>query len=110
MSFYPKLAALLFPIYIKKKKTLIEAISIHYDLLTKSSLDICLNKLSTNLRLKMLINCDYKIVRETPENILLYTKLENSALSTRHLSLELITNMANPTAQNFKPFYEYIRQ
>lgn len=28
-----------------------------------------------------------KTIKETPENILLHTKLENRALSTRHLSL-----------------------
>jgi hypothetical protein len=55
---------------------LIEAIGINYDLLPKYSLDIGFNKLITNLRLPMLINCDCKTARETPENILLHTKLE----------------------------------
>jgi hypothetical protein len=56
----------------------------------------------------MLINRDCKIVRETPENILLHTKLENRALTIRHLSLELSTNMANLTGQNLKLSDEYI--
>jgi hypothetical protein len=77
---------------------MIEAISINYDLLIKSSLDICFSKLITNLRLPMFIICERKTVRETPENILLHTKLENRALSTRYLSLNLSTNMTNLTA------------
>jgi hypothetical protein len=55
----------------------------------------------------MLINRYCIIVRETPENILLHTKLENRAFTTRHLSLELSTNMTNLTAQNLEPFDEY---
>jgi hypothetical protein len=87
-----------------------EAISINYDLLTKSSPDICLNKLITDLMLPVLMNCDCKTARETPENILLHTKLENRPLSTRHLSLELSTNMTNLTVRNLKSFEEYIWQ
>jgi hypothetical protein len=56
----------------------------------------------------MLINCDCKTVREKPENILLHTKLENRALSTRHLSLESSTNMTNLTARNLKLFQVYM--
>jgi hypothetical protein len=89
-------------------KTLIEAIRINYDLLPKSSLNVCFSKLLTNIRLPMLINYDCKIVRETPKNILLHTKLENRAISTRHLSLELSTNMTNLTARNVKSFKKYI--
>jgi hypothetical protein len=85
---------------------LIEAIRINYNLLPKSPLDICFNKLITYLRLPMLINCDCKTVRETPEDILLHTKLENRALSTRHISLELSTNMTNLAARNVKSFQE----
>jgi hypothetical protein len=79
-----------------------EAISINYDLLPKSSLGICFNKLIISLRVIVLINCDSKTVRETPENILLHTKLENRALSSRHLSLESSTNVTNLVAQNLK--------
>jgi hypothetical protein len=50
-----------------------------------------------------LMNCDCKIVRETPESILLRTKLENRALSTRHISPELKTKTTNVTARNLKP-------
>jgi hypothetical protein len=58
----------------------------------------------------MLINCGCKVVRETSENILLRTELENRALSTRHLSEELSTNMTNLKAQNLKLFEEYVCQ
>jgi hypothetical protein len=87
-----------------------EEISLYYDLPPKSSLGICSTELITNLTLIMLITCGWKIVRETPENILLHTKLENRSLSTRHLSLELSTNMTNLTGQNVKAFNEYICQ
>jgi hypothetical protein len=60
---------------------MIEAIGINYDLFSKSSLNICFNKLITNLRLLMLINCGFKTARETPEHLLLYTKLEDGVLS-----------------------------
>jgi hypothetical protein len=56
----------------------------------------------------MLINCDFKIVREAPENMRFHTKLENRAFSTRHITLELSTNMTNLTARNLKSFHEYI--
>jgi hypothetical protein len=82
---------------------MVETINMNYDLLPQFSLDICFNKLFTNLRLAMLINCDCKIVRETPENILFHIQLENRTLSTRHLALELSTNMTNLTARNLKP-------
>jgi hypothetical protein len=110
MSFNPKLATLVSNNHLKTQEALIEVISINYSLLPKSSLDICFNKLITNLRLIMLINCDCKIITETPENILLHTKLANCALSTRHLSLELSTNITNLRARNLKPFDEYICQ
>jgi hypothetical protein len=60
--------------------TLIEAISINYDLLTKSSPDICLNKVITNLWLPMLTNHDCGIATETPEK-LLFTLSFKTALS-----------------------------
>jgi hypothetical protein len=86
---------------------MIQIISINYDLLPKFPLDNCFNKLITNLGEIILINCDCKIVRETPENILLHKNLENSALSTRHLSLELSTNMTNQTERNLKHISQY---
>jgi UDP-3-O-acyl-N-acetylglucosamine deacetylase len=89
---------------------MVEEININYELLPKSSLDICFNKLITHLRLQMLIKCDYKPVRETSENTLLYTKHENRALTISHLSLELSTNMTNLTVRNLKSFEEYICQ
>jgi hypothetical protein len=95
----------------KTQETLIEAISINYELLPESSLDICFNKLITNLGLPMfLIHCDCETVRDTPENILLHTKLENHTLSIRHLSLDLSTNVTNPKARNLKSFRDYIEK
>jgi hypothetical protein len=38
-----------------------------------------------SLAATVLINCDSKPVTQTPENILLHAKLENRALSIRHL-------------------------
>jgi hypothetical protein len=58
----------------------------------------------------MLINCDCETVTERPENTPLHAKLENRAHSTRHLSLELSTNMTNLNTRNFKQFDEYICQ
>jgi hypothetical protein len=43
-----------------------------------------------------------------PENTLLNTKLVNRALSTRHLSLVLSTNMMNLTARNLKSSDEHM--
>jgi hypothetical protein len=77
-----------------------EATSINYDWLPKSLLDICFNELITNIRLPMLIHCDCKTVRETPQNVILHTKLENRTLKIRHLALELSTNMTNLKARN----------
>jgi hypothetical protein len=79
-----------------------EVISTNYDLRPQSALDICFNKLITNIRLIMLIYCDCKTVKQTPQNILLHTKLQDRTLSTRHLSLESSTNMTNLTALNLK--------
>jgi hypothetical protein len=110
MSFTQNLAALFANHNLKTQETLIEAISINYCLLQESSLEICFSKLLTNLRLPMMINCGCKTARETPGNILLHTKLENRAFTTRHLSLELSTNMTNVTARNLKPSDEYICQ
>jgi hypothetical protein len=103
MSFIPKLVAFLSQTIIHKtQETVLEAISANYNLLPNSSLGICFNKLFTNLGLPTLINCDYKTARGTPKNTLLYTKLENLTLSTRHLSLELSTNVTNQTERNLK--------
>jgi hypothetical protein len=84
------------------QETLVEAITINFYLLPKSPLNIYSNKLIENLRLPMLINCDCKAVREAPEPTLLHMKLENRALSTRHLSLEFSANMTDLTARNLK--------
>lgn len=54
----------------------------------------------------MFIKCDCKTVQEARENILLHTKLENRTPSTRHLSLEVSTNVTNLKAQDFKSFQE----
>jgi hypothetical protein len=104
----PKVGCICFPSYtVKAQETPIKAISISYDLPVKSSLDICFNKLTTNLRLPILINCDCKTVTETPENILLHANLANCALSTRHLSLEFSTNMTNLKARSLKSLEKY---
>jgi hypothetical protein len=59
MSFNRKLAALVFQTIIyNAQETPIKTISINYDLLPKSSPDMCFNKLITNLRMPMLIICD----------------------------------------------------
>jgi hypothetical protein len=89
------------------QEAVIEGININYNLLEKSSLDISFNKLFTNLWLPLLKRCDYKTVRESPENILLHTELENPALSTCHIKLKLSTKMTNLTAQNLKSVTEY---
>jgi hypothetical protein len=59
--FNPMLAALSFPNHnLKTQETLIEANSINYHLLAESSLDTCVSKLITNVRLSAMINCSVK--------------------------------------------------
>lgn len=62
------------------------------------------NKLITDLGLIMLIKSRRKIVRETPQNTVLHTKLKNREPSAPHLDSS--TNMTNLTARNLKPFVE----
>lgn len=85
---------------LNPQESLIKAISINDVLFLQCSLLIRFNYLNKNLRLPVLINCNRKIIRETPDNILLHTKRKSRALSTHHLSLEWYIDITNKRTQN----------
>jgi hypothetical protein len=70
----------------RTQATLIEATSINYDLLPKSSLDVCCNKLITNLRLLMLMNCDSNTVRKRHKHTFANKAWKPRLLNTQYLN------------------------
>jgi hypothetical protein len=99
-----------FPTYnLTTPETPMGAICINSDLPQTSSLDVCFNKHVTNICLPVLINCDCKIARDTPANTLLHTKPESRAVTTRHLSLQLSTNITKLMERNLKPLEGNVR-
>jgi hypothetical protein len=82
--------------------SLTKAISINYDLIPKSSLDIYINKLITDLRLPLLIECDCKTVRETP-NTHFCIQTSKTALSLNATSVaEVEYQQDQPNGAKFK--------